>query len=195
MADQTDNLWAIVLAAGSASRFGRQKLLENFRGEPLVCRALRVAGHVAPGRVVVVTGYDKEAILTSAAGLYDEAVFNASSANGIGSSLAAGVRHCATRAKAVLLLLADQPLVKRDYLDRLVRRWITGHADIVISRYGNSIGPPAIFSETTYASLAELKYDEGARAIVNSGDYVVQCMNEQIDNPDIDILEDLLRYS
>jgi len=42
-------LAAIVLAAGRASRFGADKLLADFRGEPLVTHALRAAMALAEG--------------------------------------------------------------------------------------------------------------------------------------------------
>lgn len=187
-----DSLWALVLAAGTASRFGRPKLLESYRGEPLICRALRAAHDVASGRVVLVTGHSSAAVELAATGLFDESVYNPSFSGGLGTSIAAGVSYCNTRAEALLLLLADQPLIDGPYLQKLVAKWHTSEADIVTSAYNDTIGPPAIFSKPTFKSLAALSGDEGARSIVNSGTYSVVTMAEQIENPDIDKPEDLL---
>ena len=186
-----NSLFAVVLAAGAATRFGQQKLLVPFRGEPLVCWSLRAAQHVAPGRTIIVTGYENGALEAAAAGLFDEAIHNGAYADGMGGSLATGVRHCTARAEAVLLLLADQPLIDGSYLQRLVDKWCSSPADIVMSEYDNTRGPPAIFSKTTFDALASLSADEGARQIVNSGLYDVTTPGEPIENPDIDRPEDL----
>jgi len=186
-----NSLWTIVLAAGTASRFGRPKLLELYRGEPLICRVLRAAHHVAAGRVVLVTGHNHQALEKAANGLFDDSVYNSSFADGLGSSIAAGVRHCRGRAEAVLLLLADQPLIDGAYLEKLIETWCSSDADIIMSEYNDTIGPPAIFSKSTFESLAVLSGDEGARPIVKSGRYNIATMSEQIENPDIDKPEDL----
>ena len=60
-----------------------------------------------------------------------------------------------------------------------------------MSEYNDTIGPPAIFSKSTFESLAVLSGDEGARPIVKSGRYNIATMGEQIENPDIDKPEDL----
>jgi molybdenum cofactor cytidylyltransferase len=184
-------LWAIVLAAGTASRFGRPKLLESYRGEPLVCRAMRAAHPVAAGRVILVTGHNNTAVESAAAGWFDECIYNPSFADGLGSSIAAGVRHCGVRAEAVLLLLADQPLIDGPYLKKLIDKWRSSDADIIMSQYNGTIGPPAIFSKSTFDSLAVLSGDEGARQVVNSGQYKIATMEKEIENPDIDKPEDL----
>ena len=124
-------------------------------------------------------------------GLFDEAVYNPAFADGLGSSIAAGVRHCRGRAEAVLLLLADQPLIDGAYLEKLIGKWCSSDADIIMSEYNDTIGPPAIFSKSTFESLAVLSGDEGARPIVKSGRYNIATMGEQIENPDIDKPEDL----
>jgi molybdenum cofactor cytidylyltransferase len=187
-----NSLFAVVLAAGAATRFGQQKLLVPFRGEPMVCWSLRAAQHVAKGRVIVVTGYEHRSIESAAAGLFDVAVHNASFADGLGSSIATGVRDCPAHADAVLLLLADQPLIDGPYLQRLVDKWCSGSADIIMSEYNDTLGPPAIFSRPTFDALAALSADEGARQIVDSGVYSVTTLGERIENPDVDRPEDLV---
>ena len=48
------NLAAIVLAAGSGTRFGGDKLSAQFRGEPLIAHAIRAARAAPVNRVIVV---------------------------------------------------------------------------------------------------------------------------------------------
>ena len=186
-----DLLWAAVMAAGTASRFGRQKLLASFLGEPMVCKSLRAAQHVAGGRVLLVTGHENAAVRAAANGLYDEAAYNARFEAGLGTSISTAIGHCNARADAVLLLLADQPLVTGTYLANMVHRWQETTADIVISTYRDTIGPPVIFSRPTFDSLRMLAADDGARRIVTSGEFSVERFGEQIENPDIDTIEDL----
>ena len=59
---QTTNIVALVLAAGSAKRFGSSKQLAEFNGTPLAKRALDVAVEVFGDRAALVVGHDWKAV-------------------------------------------------------------------------------------------------------------------------------------
>src|SRR6266446_1205878 len=105
---------AIVLAAGLSSRFGSLKQLADYRGEPLVRHAARVALAAGCARTIVVIG--NERVREALAGLDVDVVFN--DEEGLSSSIRRGVR--AAEGDDVLLTLGDQPLVTPEHLKALI---------------------------------------------------------------------------
>ena len=111
----------IVLAAGRSSRMAPlNKLLLDAGGEPVVRRvaAAALAAQLAP--VVVVTGHAREAVTRALRGMQVEFAHNAESAEGIASSLRAGVRALPLDVDAAVVLLGDMPLVEARHLRALL---------------------------------------------------------------------------
>ena len=103
-------LAALILAAGAGRRFGAIKQLAPVRGEPMIRHAIALAEAVAPGAVQVVLGAHRAQI---AAQLPQgvPAIEHPGWAEGLGSSLAAGMVGLRGQPDGVLLLLADQIVV------------------------------------------------------------------------------------
>jgi len=164
----TQNVFAIVLAAGQARRFGATKQLQMYEGTPLVARAVRLAEGVCGPRSVLVTGNDWEAVAAACAPLQGYLVHNAEFADGLSTSIACGVRSVAAAADAVLLMLADQPLITRDHLQDLLSTWQAAPDAIVASSFANKSGPPIVFPRRDYAALQALQGDRGAQSVIES---------------------------
>jgi molybdenum cofactor cytidylyltransferase len=146
----------VVLAAGRSERFGTAKLLAEFRGKPLLHHALSAAQGACPGNVCLVVGHDSDEISRAAAGLADTVITNKDFASGIGSSIACGVRACRDQADAILITLADQPLVSSSHLFELLNRWTGKQNEIIASRYSGISGPPVIFASALFDELEDL---------------------------------------
>jgi len=157
----------VVLAAGSSSRLGRNKLLLELGGESLVRRAVRttLAAHLGP--TIVVLGHEAELVRSELAGLACDVVVNADHARGAGSSLRCGVaRASQTRAESLVLTLADMPLVTPAMLQGLVRCSRETGAPLVVSRYGDVQAPPHLFTRRLFTELLASDDENGARAVV-----------------------------
>lgn len=164
---------AVVLAAGFSRRFGSAKQLFTYFGEPLVRRAARVAREVAP--VVVVIPKDA-AIRQALDGLDVTIVENQERAEGMASSIRAGVRACDGD---VLLTLCDQPAVHSGHL----RKLIDSGAAIAASGYDGTVGVPALFRSKYRDALLALRGDSGAKTLLLANEvHVVQLA----DGSDID---------
>ncbi|MCP5059992.1 MAG: nucleotidyltransferase family protein [bacterium] len=160
----TGRIAAVLLAAGGSSRLGRPKQLLEWRGEPLVRHAARAALDAGVDELIVVAGADRAAIDDTLDGLVLRVVTNPSWTDGIGSSIACGVR--AADADAVLLLLSDQPAIDSKLLRQLVDAGRAGH-EMVACRYAGVLGVPALFAgKQALACLIELEGDQGARALL-----------------------------
>lgn len=157
---------AIVLAAGTASRFGAAKQLVEYSGETLVKRAVRAAEAVCGARSVLVTGSDWQNVAEACGRIRGFMIVNDDYADGIGTSISAGIGSVAEVASAALLMLADQPLVTPAHLGRLIDAWRKSPQSIVASAYSGTVGPPVIFPRAWFADLMSLSGDCGAKSLL-----------------------------
>ncbi|MBT8085064.1 MAG: nucleotidyltransferase family protein [Woeseia sp.] len=159
-------LFAIVLAAGTASRFGAIKQLAIWRGQTLVARAARLAEQLCAARSVLVSGYASREVHAACAPLQGYLVVNDDYPSGLGSSIACGVAAVGDASDGVLVMLADQPRVTIAHLEALASAWRTAPDCAVASRYSGDIGVPAIFPASDFDELQALTGDRGARKLL-----------------------------
>lgn len=108
-----DGLQAIVLAAGSATRFGGRKLLADWNGAPLLHAALALARAAPVNGVTVVTGADAVDI-AACVRAFDPAIHLVHApdhAEGMAASLRAGIAGLPVGTAAAFVLLGDMPRV------------------------------------------------------------------------------------
>ncbi len=184
-------LYACVLAAGKSSRFGATKLVQPFRGTPLVQHALIAAQGACEGRVVLVVGHDQDSVVEASAGLFDELVVNSEFGFGIGTSISASVRACQEDADAILIVLADQPLVTDAHLRDLIDTWSGAEDEIVSTSFDGINCPPILFPRNAFPALSELRGDNGAKSLLANDDFVVSSVDFPPAGFDIDRPEDL----
>src|SRR6185295_353638 len=91
---------AVVLAAGSSTRMGQNKLLLAVEGQPLVARAVRAAAAAGLAPIVVVLGHQAEQVRAALEGLEYHAVINPDHARGKGTSLQVGIAEVARATSA-----------------------------------------------------------------------------------------------
>ena len=118
-------------------------------------------------------------------------MFNPDSEAGIGTSIAIAARTCASNADALVIALADQPLVTASHLTALASTWSGDSNQIVATEFSATLGPPALFGSGFFAELAELKGDQGARRIVRRNSQAVVAVNFEPASIDIDTPSDL----
>jgi molybdenum cofactor cytidylyltransferase len=180
----------VVLAAGTASRFGATKQLVEVGGKPLVRHpidALRAAG---VGEVIVIVGHDEEAVRRA---IPEDVtvVSNRSFREGQASSLAAALHQVADASEAAVVLLADQPGVSADDVRTLIEGFRDTRARIVRLRYRAAPGP-ALLSREVYGQAGHLHGDAGARVLMASHpEWVHEVTIDRDAPPDIDVPSDL----
>jgi molybdenum cofactor cytidylyltransferase len=153
--DTTGTVAGVVLAAGLSRRFGRNKLLLELAGEPVIRRAARTALAAGLDPVVVVVGHEAERAEAALSGLSCRAVWNPAYAAGQGTSHAAGLSAVPPEARAAVLLLADMPLVTPAMVAALVARWREGGLRVVTSEFGGVRSPPVLLDRALFAELVE----------------------------------------
>jgi molybdenum cofactor cytidylyltransferase len=186
---------AIVLAAGTGSRFGGGKLLARLEGRPLIEVVLDNLRDAPVDETIVVVGADAERLREACERYSVRTVDNEGWARGQSTSVLAGLRACGEEAWAAVVLLGDQPLVGAETIERLVAAFAEG-ARVAVATYGGKRRNPVLFSREVWPLLeAELAGDEGARSVLRRHpELVVEVPCEDAGDPaDVDTREDLKR--
>jgi CTP:molybdopterin cytidylyltransferase MocA len=155
----------LVLAAGAGRRFGGPKALIELDGELLVDRAARMLADAGCAPVVAVLGAAAADVIARARLDHAIVIINDGWDEGIGSSLRCGLAALTDlRAEAVVVALADQPLVTAAAVRRLVDGWRDGRPVRVASYEGKPRNPVLLAAPVWPEVVALARGDEGARA-------------------------------
>jgi molybdenum cofactor cytidylyltransferase len=188
-----DPIVGILLAAGSASRFGGDNHLAPLEdGTPLGVRALTNLT-ACVDRVVAVVRPGDQALAEALSDNGAEVTFCPHAADGMGQSLAWAIR-ATPLAKAWVIALADMPWIPSTTTRRIVDALESGSVLVAASHQGVR-GHPVGFSRRYYGELAALSGDEGAKAIVRAHERELQLIetNDAGVSRDIDTPADLAR--
>jgi CTP:molybdopterin cytidylyltransferase MocA len=179
----------VLLAAGEGSRFGRPKALVELDGQTLAERGVIT---------LTVGGADPIYVVTGAAPLELDKVhtiYNPLWRTGMGSSLRAALRALPPQVNAVVVALADQPLVGAESVARLIAAYRSG-ATVSVAAYGGKPRNPVLLAREHWPEvIAAATGDQGARAFLRSRpDLVTLVECGDIGRPDdIDTSDDLDR--
>ena len=204
LGDSASKAFALVLAAGSSTRFGGDKLVAPFRGRPLIAHvtavvAEAIAAGIIGGGVAVVRPTDTRlGWHFDTAGL--DLVPNPDADSGLASSIRRGLEALssapwAPAASAAVIILADQPLVQCGVIQTLVSQWRrTGLT--VRPRYAEQPlepGHPVVLDRGFWPQARELEGDRGLGAMLRARPEAVTIVDVPGSNPDVDSVEDLLK--
>ena len=160
----------IILAAGASTRMGAPKQLLEIDGKPLVVRAAEAALESAGWPVAVVLGANAERIRPCLARLPVLIVENPTWAEGMASSIRAGIatlRQFSRALDGAVVALCDQAAFGPETIAQLVEAQRASGRSIVAARYAGKSGAPALFLREHFAALGALTGDAGARALLN----------------------------
>jgi CTP:molybdopterin cytidylyltransferase MocA len=184
-------VFAIVLAAGVAARFGSTKQLQEHGGKTLVRRALDLAEALCDERSILVVGHDWPAVHAACQPLAGFLLCNDRPDIGIGRSISQAARSLPPTAKAVLILLADQALITTKHLQSMLDTWSGADDEIVATAFAGTEGPPVLFPRSCFAALTELDGDQGARDLLRDDRFTVKTLTFEEAAIDIDTPRDL----
>jgi molybdenum cofactor cytidylyltransferase len=155
---------AIVLAAGRSTRMGAaNKLLAEIDGVAIVRRVAEAALASRARPVLVVTGHQAEAVRSALAGLDVTFVANPDFAQGLSTSLKAGLRALPGEIDGALILLGDMPRIAAGDLDRLIAVFAAeGGEAIIAPLHEGKRGNPVVWPRAYFAEMLELEGDTGA---------------------------------
>ena len=168
---------AIVLAAGRSSRMApHNKLLQAINGEPMVRRVATVALASGARPVIVVTGYDAGSVADALHGLEVRIVHNPSYADGLSTSLRAGLRALPEGCDGALICLGDMPGIEVGVLRALLTAFEASGRDAICVpvRHGRQ-GNPVLWGASYFAEMMAIDGDRGAKPMIaRHADHVIE---------------------
>lgn len=171
MGAETPRLAAILLAAGASRRLGQPKQFVERNGESLVRRSAGLLVKLAADPIIVVAGFQSDKIIHELQDLPLSLVINQDWEQGMGGSLACGVRNIAPEVDGVLVMLCDQWRLDLDDLLRLKSAWTSDISRIIVAEWNDGksclSGPPVIFSGSMMHELKIVKGRQGAKSIID----------------------------
>lgn len=148
---------AVVLAAGEAQRMGRTKQLLPWGNTTVLGQTLRHAAASLATAVWVVTGHDADRVAAIAAAEAATPLHNPDYAAGeMISSLQTAVAQLPADVAAVVVMLADQPMVATAVVDQLIAAFWQGRGDIIAPTFEGQRGNPVLIGRRHFADLLAL---------------------------------------
>jgi molybdenum cofactor cytidylyltransferase len=190
----------VVLAAGASTRMGRPKQLLPIAGRPLLQHVVDAALASSLDEVIVVLGHRADEI-EAALDLADRAraITNPDFAEGQITSLRCGVAAANATARAVAILLGDQPSLRSQAIDAMVGAFLAAGARAarpVFPDAGGRPGHPVLLAREIFCELDPLRGDQGARTLFSEPrNGVIEIPVAGEPPPDIDTPEDLARFA
>jgi molybdenum cofactor cytidylyltransferase len=158
----------VVLAAGRSSRMGGpNKLLAEIGGKPLVRIVVDAVLASRTRPVVVVTGHQRDKVEAALGGLSVKFVHNPHFADGLGTSLKAGIAALPAQVDGAIVCLGDMPQVDAALIDRLIGAFDPDHgALVVLPTIDGKRGNPVVWSRRFFPDLMTVEGDVGARYLI-----------------------------
>ena len=193
---------ALVLAAGSGTRFGGGKVRAPLDGRPLVAHVLAAARAAGLSRVVLVFGRDavavRAALLAEDPAALDGVLVavNGAPERGLASSLRLGmaVATAAPAPSGVLVLLGDQPRVRPEVVAAAMNAAAAAPSGALAAAptYANDAAPnPVLLLPPAWPLVAGLEGDRGLGPLLDAHPERVLRVPVEGSNPDVDTRADL----
>jgi xanthine dehydrogenase accessory factor len=158
----------VVLAAGTASRMGRNKLILPVHGKPMVAHAVEAATAAGLDPVIVVTGHDAASVRQAIGKKAVTFVQNDDFARGLSTSLRAGIGAVPPEGEGAVVLLGDMPGVSAALIERVVQAFDPGEdRAICVATARGERGHPVLWGRQFFPELEALEGDAGARTVMS----------------------------
>lgn len=188
----TGDVAAVVLAGGASRRFGGNKLAAEVDGLTLLERSLLAPLKAGLAQTIVVTGAYHADLASVLARYPVQVVHNPDWAEGMSTTLRAGLAALGPATQAAVLCLADQPFLPPAVVTGLVDAWRRGRAPIVAPMAGGTRRNPVLFDRPLFPELMAVSGDEGGRSVIRRHEAQMEAVpfTETAWFKDIDTVED-----
>ena len=188
---------AIVLAAGRSTRMAPDnKLLQVIDGAPVVRHAVSAALASGAHPIIVVTGFDADRVAQALCGLEVSIIHNPAHAEGLSTSLRAGLLALPEGTDGALICLGDMPAIESGDLKTLIAAFAAkGGAGICVPVRHGRRGNPVLWGAASFSEMMALRGDVGAKQLIAGHEACVTEVEMVSDGifADVDAPSDLAR--
>jgi molybdenum cofactor cytidylyltransferase len=184
----------LILAAGRSSRMtGEHKLLADVGGTPLLRRVVETALKSTARPVHVVVGHRSGDVSAALDGLDVTFVENNAYAEGLSTSLRAGLASLPDEVDGAVVMLGDMPEIAADLIDRLIAAFAPKEGrSIVVPVAQGKRGNPVLWGRDYFKAIAEVAGDTGAKHLLGThADAIVEITADAAVHADVDTPEAL----
>ena len=192
-----EKIGCVIMASGMARRFGSNKLLHDFLGEPVMNRILRTMSAAPLAAKVVVTRHPEIKALCDEQNipvvLHDMPLQSDTVALGVNALL-----EMCPDMTGCMFAASDQPCLSIDSVTALCEAFQTQPGQIWRMSWQGSVGNPVVFPKFTFDELLHLPPDKGGGVVIKKHPELVRTVEVQteyelvdVDTPEI--LEELLK--
>jgi molybdenum cofactor cytidylyltransferase len=175
-----------------ARRFaGANKLLLPLAGRSVVRRTVDAYCAASLATVLVVVGYEAEAVAAEVRATCADVIHNPDFEQGQSRALVRGVYSLSSDTEAAVIGVGDQPLLHGQVIRSLVDAWRSSGAPLVAPRYAGRRGNPVVFGRQLFPDLLAVTGDQGGRPVIERyGEDVVWVQVESASiGEDVDTVE------
>lgn len=187
----------LILAAGQSRRMGKEnKLLAEVNGKPMVRHVADAVAASKAASMTVVLGHEADAVRAALADLKPSYAYNPDYAEGLSTSLKAGLAAVGEDVDGVIVCLGDMPRIGTATIDRMIAAFdpVEGRSIVVPTRRGKR-GNPVLFAKRFFEEMTGVSGDVGARHLIgNHEDLAVEIeVDDESVLTDVDTPEALAR--
>ncbi len=189
---------AVVLAAGRSTRMGSSKMNLPWKdGRSIIEQVVTILKTGGASPIVVVTGYNREAIEESLSGLEVELVLNPNYATTeMLSSIKVGLQALVMlEVEAALITPGDTPLFQASTVVELIYAWQDGKSQVIAPSYQGRRGHPVLVGREEWGAIQELDTNRSLRDFLNDRGHTIGyvLVNDPGIYYDLDTLEEYNR--
>lgn len=161
-------IYAILLAAGSSQRMGKQnKLLITINGTPMLRRVAETILSSDVESLTVVTGFQESLTVKLLNDLPITFAHNLNFKQGLSTSLSTGLRAMPKGALGVIICLGDMPMVRTEHINKLIASFdpSVGKEICVLKTEGKQ-GNPVLLGKRFFSEIIKNTGDVGAKDLI-----------------------------
>jgi len=189
--DPFGNNGCVIMASGVGKRFGGNKLIADFKGEPLICRILETTEGIFTERIVV-TRHQEVAELGRERGIVvvHHDLPNRNDTVRLGLEALGNVENC-------MFCQGDQPLLKKESVAALALAARNNQDLIWRAAFDDEQGSPVVFPQWAFEQLRNLPEGKGGGVLIKKYPERLHFVNvqEMYELCDVDSPEDLIRLA
>ncbi|MEM7214263.1 MAG: molybdopterin-binding/glycosyltransferase family 2 protein [Pseudomonadota bacterium] len=160
---------AVVLAAGQSRRMGvMNKMTSKLNDKPMVRHVVEAAVASKCDDVIVVTGFEPEAVREAVGHIDCRFIYNPEFPDGLSRSLAAGISSVQSEYSNALVLLGDMPFVDASAINRILDAAEDNRGQIIMATANGKRGNPVLWPASFFSELQQIEGDVGARHIIGA---------------------------